>query len=345
LAGKPIEMRNKKTREQLENLKTQVEETLSQVDFVIGYAKGYDVLHPTPLFVRSTKDAQALIWDDFCINNLATYLPSQKRPGGLFHPHEKIGLVVKGCDSRAVIQLLQEGIIDRENFKIIGISCQGKVDVKKLKNRVPIERVESAEIKEGSIELTVDSRGQKYPLEEVLYSKCLSCEYPTPLIYDRLVGGEGSLRSKGPKEFAQDPYHDVEEFEKKGVNERLDFWEQEFSRCLRCYACRDICPFCYCQFECIAQTRIPHWLSQKTASKENKFFHMFRAMHLAGRCTECGECERACPVDLPLLLLHKKMNKKVSELFGYKSGINPKLRPPLIIFQPEEKNIEEEKWE
>src|SRR3989337_3516238 len=101
-------MRNKKTREQLENLKTQVEETLSQVDFVIGYAKGYDVLHPTPLFVRSTKDAQALIWDDFCINNLATYLPPQKRPGGLFHHQEKIGGGFKSFDFPAGSQLPHE---------------------------------------------------------------------------------------------------------------------------------------------------------------------------------------------------------------------------------------------
>src|SRR3990170_104340 len=143
-------MRNKKTLEQLENLKTQVEEALSQVDFVIGYAKGYDVLHPTPLFVRSAKDAQALIWDDFCINNLSTYLPPQKRPGGLFHPQEKVGVIVKGCDSRSVIQLLQEGIISRDNFKIVGISCQGKIDVKKLKKRGPIERIEKAEIKEDT---------------------------------------------------------------------------------------------------------------------------------------------------------------------------------------------------
>ena len=104
------------------------------------------------------------------------------------------------------------------------------------------------------------------------------------------------------------------------LEERRAYWEKELGRCIRCYACRNACPLCVCKESCIAETRDPHWMSQRQRPTEKMMFHLIHALHLAGRCTECGECERACPMNIPLGKLKKKINMEMLELFGYTAG-------------------------
>ena len=47
---------------------------------------------------------------------------------------------------------------------------------------------------------------------------------------------------------------------------------------------------------------------------------MTRVLHLAGRCIDCNECERVCPVNIPLRLLNNKMEREAREQFGYEPG-------------------------
>ncbi|MFQ5900681.1 MAG: 4Fe-4S ferredoxin, partial [Thermodesulfobacteriota bacterium] len=118
----------------LEIIKDKVKEILPSVKFVIGYSEGFDSLHSAPHFVKEEEDIAKLIWNEFCINNLSTYLAPQKWGTlGPLGPDEKIGVIVKGCDSRSVMELLKEGVVSRENLVILGIPCQGKVDLRKLK--------------------------------------------------------------------------------------------------------------------------------------------------------------------------------------------------------------------
>jgi L-lactate utilization protein LutB len=115
-------------------------------------------------------------------------------------------------------------------------------------------------------------------------------------------------------------------------------------RCIRCYACRNACPMCVCRDHCIADTRDPHWLSQETDVQQKWMFQLIHAMHLAGRCTECGECERACPMNIPILSLRQKLNREIKELFDYEAGVDPEGVPPLLTFKVEEANINERGW-
>ena len=129
------------------------------------------------------------------------------------------------------------------------------------------------------------------------------------------------------------------------LDERLAFWRGQMDRCLRCYACRNACPMCVCRDYCVSDSRDPHWMTQEDSPKEKLFFQTIHAMHLAGRCTGCGECQRACPVGIPILALRQQIARAVAQLFdGYQPGLNPDDVPPLLGYEVVEKNIHERDW-
>lgn len=97
--------------------------------------------------------------------------------------------------------------------------------------------------------------------------------------------------------------------------ERKKFWEDHFANCIRCYACRQSCPHCYCQ-ECKADKNRPAWVETSAHGRGNFSWHFLRAFHQAGRCVECGACESACSVAIPLMLLNRMQNQVVKEAFG-----------------------------
>jgi len=128
-----------------------------------------------------------------------------------------------------------------------------------------------------------------------------------------------------------DPYDTIGKFKGKSLEERLKFWQKEFSRCIRCYACRQICPMCYCP-RCVADQNSPAWFSKATELEGNFSWNIVRAMHLAGRCIGCGECQRACPVGIPLREINRKIEKDIKEAFHYEAGTDSQQKPLLGDF-------------
>jgi formate dehydrogenase subunit beta len=162
-----------------------------------------------------------------------------------------------------------------------------------------------------------------------LQAHCQTCKERVPVFYDALVG-------QPPKVDApDDAWMDVVELEAMTPAERLAFWTREFDRCIRCYACRQACPGCYC-FECLAEQVDPPWVSIAHGVSQKAFFHVMRAYHLAGRCVECHACDLACPMHIPLSLLNRKIAKEVEALFGYVAGGDPETPPPLATFRKDE---------
>ena len=158
--------------------------------------------------------------------------------------------------------------------------------------------------------------------------RCLHCSDRVPFISDIVVGEQ-------PEAVGQEDYAEVKELESKSPAERLAFWAKEFDRCIRCYACRQACPACYCA-ECMAEQLDPPWMSISIDFPQKEFFHIMRAYHLAGRCSGCNACEEACPMGIRLSFLNRKIASDVEALFDYRTGEDAETRPPLATFKRDE---------
>jgi formate dehydrogenase subunit beta len=294
----------------------------AHLQYIIGYANDYCGFYAIPFFAKNEQEIKQLIFSPFCVNNLAVYLKHYEGSG-------KIGIVVKGCDSRSVIQLLTEKRIPRENLIIIGMSCDGVIDKKKLQKKFP-SLVSSADvsIKDDCFIFRINGTKHKVPKKDMVLEKCLYCEYPTSLLFDVLLGEKKQA-------FGSENHSDVRHIDDKSLAEKWEFWEKHFNRCIRCYACRNICPVCYCK-ECTAEQLQPQWLRRSVTCSENTVWHLTRAMHVAGRCTGCGECERVCPMNIPLMLLNKKILKEVKNLFDFVPGIDAEAKPLLAAYKPDD---------
>lgn len=273
-----------------------------QVDIIIGWEKGDEPYQSIPVFIDKPEDTSKLVFDDFCIHNLSTFLLDYRDRS------EKIGIVVKGCDSRGIIRLIEDQQFDRDRLYIIGVCCPGMKD--------PLAYIKNASgfYKEKTVPDMAD--------------KCQQCQYPNPVIYDEIIGVQQKPHLQTER-FAQ-----VQAIEKMDVHKRYEFFNEVFSCCIRCYACRNVCVACNCR-NCIFDETTPQWVGRETEGVDNLMYHFIRAFHVAGRCVECGECERVCPVGIPLMLLNRKLIKDVNQFFGpYEAGLKLEedMKPPLSCY-------------
>ncbi|MGE5499632.1 MAG: hypothetical protein ACM3Q2_16255 [Syntrophothermus sp.] len=163
--------------------------------------------------------------------------------------------------------------------------------------------------------------------DDELSPRCRSCTKHNPDMCDIVIGEKAE--EKAP---AGDLFGRLTAFENKTPEEKWQFWSEEFDKCIRCYACRQACPLCYCE-QCIVDKTQPRWIDSSAHPVGNMAWHLIRAFHLAGRCIGCGECERVCHQNIPLGLLNMKMGKEIFSLYGYRTGMDPEAKPPLVDFR------------
>lgn len=305
-----------------------------KVDLVIGYEAGSMPLRSRPCFVRSADAAETLVWNSYCTNNLAVYLPRlferPADPRAEFAP-PRVGIVAKGCDARSIVGLLKEHQIPKENVVVIGMPCQGMLDPQRIEAAVGACAVDCTEEAGGTLEVTTSS-GEKKTLnrEEAIAQACLECAHPCAEGADILIQGTPKAAAD-PKKW----YERVKEFEAKSPEERWQYFADEISKCIRCYACRQACPNCYCKV-CFADQSKPQWVGAGDGLSDVMLYHIGRIVHQAGRCVECDACVRACPMNIDLRLFTQKLAKDVEELFGYVTGLSADEPPPLCTFQEDD---------
>ena len=286
------------------------------VEMVIGFRKGTMPMMNEPCFVTAPEDADSLVWDSNCGINLANYLTNRK---------EKIAVFAKGCDSRNIVNHIVENKIQRDQLHIIGVPCTGMIDKRKIHGMVDGEILEVTETEETVKVRTADAE-TLLDKKEVLQNNCALCIHRNPVISDEM------LADPVEEQTDIDRYADVRKIEEMGDEEKWQFFEDLLAPCIRCYACRNACPLCYCP-TCFVDESKPQWVGKGQDPIDVRTFHFLRAYHCAGRCTDCGACQRACPVGIDMRLLTRKLEKDCQEQFGWEAGLSLDSRPALDVYQ------------
>lgn len=295
------------------------------VDRILGWKSGefdYDV---TPAVFTDADDFEKyFVWGDFCGANFSKYLIKETAK-----TETKVLAFLKPCDTYSFNQLLTEHRFDREKVYALGVPCSGMIDINLIKNKA------------DSV-VSVDDSGEKIKVEtlydgiltfdkaDVLPNRCVNCKSKKHVAYDELLGEDGEVLDSAR-------FDEVEKIEKMTPDERFAFWQGELSRCIRCNACRDVCPACTCE-KCVFDN--PNsGVENKAASNsfEDQMFHIIRAFHVAGRCSDCGECSRVCPQHIPLHLLNRKFIKDIDSFYGeYQAGAEVGSRAPIVDYTTED---------
>jgi formate dehydrogenase subunit beta len=315
------------------------------VEEVLAFARGLNESDIVPLFITDQQDVDRIVTISYYPSSLAKLVAEYR------DKDKKIGMVVRSCDARAMVELAKRQQLNLENFYLVGIECYGVV-----KNRD-----KGHEIYIFSKEMKID--GELKPLDEgILSPNCRRCEYPIPTMADVSCRIEQSGETlvtanteKGRKilsaanipieeghqsdvtamkeraaRWQDKEFGELKEMESK---ERLSYWLSQFDKCIKCYGCRNSCPLCYCEDCYLGPERL---LIQREEIPPQRLFHITRLIHVGDSCLNCGQCEATCPMEIPISKLYHMLYKELSGIFKYESGLDIDMLPPVSAITDED---------
>ena len=117
-----------------------------KIDVFVGYRQNNFDDNQVPCLVTDPAEVSKLVFTERSVFNLSNYLKFDHTR------NKRVGLVVKGCDSRALNLMLTESQVKRENVYVVGICCEG----------------------------VVNGNGEKA-------QNCMECVMPDAVVYDELL--------------------------------------------------------------------------------------------------------------------------------------------------------------
>jgi formate dehydrogenase subunit beta len=292
---------------------------------VIGFANGTIPMATNPIAVTNKQDVEKLVFNSTCGLNLAAYVKQSIK-----NKTDKIAVIAKGCDARNIVTHIVENQIKREQLHIIGVPCHGMIDKSKIASLFDDEIIEFSEDNDTLI-VKSSLKEEKLNKKDYLRENCALCMHKNPVINDTMVS------DLVEEQTLDNPFPDVEKIEAMDSDGKWQHFEELTKNCIRCYACRNACPLCYCP-TCFVDESGPQWVGKGQDKTDVNTFHFLRAFHCAGRCTDCGACVEACPMDINVRDFTRKLNKDSFEMFGWEAGLDLDKRPPLDAYSPDDPN-------
>jgi ferredoxin len=272
-----------------------------KIDLLLGFEQGSEPGRCRPRIVRNAGEVEKLVWNDGCSNNLAVYLADffRKKPAPRGQPPPPLPRVA-----------------------IVVKGC----DALSIALLVRERQVPRANL----IVIGMPCQGIRDPDSGKVLPSCEECAHPNAENADLRIAGE----SRKPSAAVATR---IAEFEAQPAEERWRYFVAQVSKCIRCYACRQACPNCYCQ-ECFADQTQPRWIGAGNTLSDTMLYHLGRIFHQAGRCVACDACARACPMDVDLRMFTHKLVKDAKELFAYEAGESPQDVPLFCAFRDSDPN-------
>jgi len=313
------------------------------VEEVLAFVQGLDASDIVPSFITDEQDVGKITTVAYQPCSLA------KLALALWERGKRLAIVVRPCDARAMVELAKRNQVNLEDFYLIGIECYGVA--KKPRGEIYIFPQE------------MEIEGEVKPLdEEILSSNCRRCEYPIPTMADlsyhiekdgnssvtantekgkRVLSAAKIVSQERPKtdvtpikeralKRQEKEFGELKEMESK---ERLSFWLRQFDKCIKCYGCRNSCPLCYCEDCYLRPERL---LIKRGEYPPESLFHITRLIHVGDSCVNCGQCEAACPMEIPVSKLFHMMSKELGLLFKYEAGMDVNSLPPISTITEED---------
>lgn len=293
------------------------------VEEVVAFVQGLDEYDVVPAFISNEQDTEKIITTSHNPASLARVILD------LADKDRKIGVVTRSCDARAIIELAKRNQVHLDNVYTIGLKCHG------------VTRINDSEIN----------------------ANCLRCQYPTATMADISCHDDSdkifiTVNTEKGQEIAEatnvptgemvtepqeaedrairQQQQDFGALQEMSLEERLDYWFQQFDKCIKCYGCRNSCPLCYCE-DCYLNAG--RGLVEAGGYPPEKIFHLTRLIHVADSCLNCGQCQAACPMNIPIATLYHMLNRELSAIFNYNSGFDITMMPPLGTITDDDKSM------
>lgn len=281
----------------------------------------------------------------------------------------RLGVVLRSCELRALIELVKLKQASLENLLLIGIDCPGTYSRDNYEKFIRGSKAPATDFL---------NRFQKGEEDTLLRKACQVCEYPVPMNTDLTIGligvdfNKGILlqanTQEGEKIIEALGLEEANAGEREAavsrlVGRRAKRKEQLFNQvqedisglekllaalapCINCHNCKTVCPLCYCKecffdspvFEFEAEKYLS-WAQRKGALRmptDTLLFHLTRLNHMVSSCVGCGLCTEACPNNVPVFDIFGLVGEQVQKTFDYVPGRSLDDELPLTTFKEEE---------